>query len=145
MIQLTAIGRLGKDSETKQVGDKLVSNFVLAVDTGFGDKKKTLWINCSIWNKEKLAKFLVKGTMVYVQGEPSVRAYVNKNNNEPTASLDMTVLDLKLLSGGEKKEEQVFVSGSSEPVTIKKTNVESKTIKSASELLKSFEDSDLPF
>ena len=149
MITLSAIGRLGKDSETKQVGDKVVSNFTMAIDVGYGDKKKTVWLSCSIWNKEKLAKFLVKGTLVYVQGEPSVRAYINNKTNEANASMDVVVYDIKLLSGGESKSEQVFVSGSTTAQTREVKKEITKDISSISELNKLLDsrddDNDLPF
>lgn len=102
MIQISAIGRVGKDPETKDFNGKIVGNFSIGIDTGFGDDKKTIWVNCSIWNREKLLPFIKKGTKVFVQGQPKIRAWADKSGN-PCAGLEMTVNILEILDS--KKEE----------------------------------------
>lgn len=134
MINLTAIGRVGKDAEVRDVKGKKVVNFNMAVDTGYGDNKKTVWLTCSMWNKENLAQYLKKGTNVYIAGEPSTRAYSDKEG-KPACSLDVTVFAVELLGGGNKSSEEKTTSA---PVEKKE--------KTASEFVKSLdEDSDLPF
>jgi len=74
-------GRLGKSAELRrtQGGDPVLS-FSVAVDDGFGQDKKTLWFDCSIWGKraEKLEQYLVKGTPVAVSGDLSTREHNGK-------------------------------------------------------------------
>ena len=68
-------GRLTKDAETRYTqSGKCVCSFGLAVDTGFGDNKKTVFLNCSVWNKEALAQYLTKGKPVIVHGEYTERS-----------------------------------------------------------------------
>lgn len=64
------IGRIGRDPESRKVGDKTVVNFSLATSYGTGDKKKTDWHQISAWEKlgEIALQILHKGDMVYVEG-----------------------------------------------------------------------------
>ena len=104
MLQLSAIGRIGKDAETKDFNGKLVANFSIGVDVGFGEKKSTQWINCSIWNREKLVPFLKKGIKVYIQGEPSIRSYMDKIG-KPCSNFDLNVNVIELLDSKNEKPE----------------------------------------
>jgi len=65
-------GRIVRDLEPKytQAGKCHVS-FTLAVDKGFGDNKKTLWIYCTAWEKtaEVMGNTLAKGRKILVEGE----------------------------------------------------------------------------
>lgn len=49
---------------------KTVAAFSLAVDDGFGDKKKTIWVSCEAWEKtaEAVNRFLTKGKRATVVG-----------------------------------------------------------------------------
>ena len=81
MKVITIAGRLGKDAETRntQAGDQ-VTGFTVAVDEGFGDKKRTLWFDCSFWGRRgaAVAQYLTKGSSVTVSGELSTREYEGK-------------------------------------------------------------------
>ena len=62
-INVTVVGSLGKDPEIRSTGSgKKVASFSVAVDQGYGESKKTEWVNIIAW--EKLAdlaeKFLKK-------------------------------------------------------------------------------------
>jgi single-strand DNA-binding protein len=81
MKSLTIAGNIGKSAElrTTNNGEK-VAGFSVAVDDGFGDKKRTLWFDVSIWGKraETLAPMLVKGGKVCVSGDLSTREHDGK-------------------------------------------------------------------
>jgi len=64
MNSCTFVGRIGRDPELKQVGENDLLSFSLASDTGFGDNKKTIWLDCSIWGKraKSFQPHLKKGT-----------------------------------------------------------------------------------
>ena len=104
-------GSLGRNSETKVVGDTKVTKFSVANNTGYGEKKKTQWIECDLWGNrgEKLANYLVKGQAVLVYGEIELHEYTAKDGTSK-ASLKCRVTDLELLG---KKSESV---GSDEKV-----------------------------
>ena len=50
-ISATIIGRLGAPPETRQVGQHTVTEFRVATDHGFGDRRTTTWVSVSIWGK----------------------------------------------------------------------------------------------
>ena len=64
------IGRLTRDPEVKNFGESSVTRFTVAVDEGYGDKKKTHFYNCSAWNGlgTNVQKFTKKGSLVSVDG-----------------------------------------------------------------------------
>lgn len=74
MNQVTLIGRLVKEPELVNAGDKQKLDFTLAVNTKV--KGKADFIGCTAWGKtaEIMAKYLNKGSQVCVYGEI-------KNNN----------------------------------------------------------------
>lgn len=93
MIQLQFIGQLGKDAEIREVGQTKVINFSVAVSFGYGEKKSTIWVECSKFGeKTGIADYLKKGTKVYVSGEPSIRTW--EKDGKSGASLNLRVQDL---------------------------------------------------
>lgn len=72
------IGRLTRSPETKIIGTNNVCEFSVAFDIGFGDKKKTAFIECSAWQKngdfvqanfDKGKEILIEGRLDYQQWE----------------------------------------------------------------------------
>jgi single-strand DNA-binding protein len=81
MKNIVVAGNIGKSAELRSTGSgEKVAGFSVAVDDGFGDKKRTLWFDVSIWGKraETLAPMLVKGTKVCVSGDLSTREHDGK-------------------------------------------------------------------
>ena len=67
---LTIAGRLVRDPETKTVGEHTVTNVTIAYDSGFGEKKKAVFIKVQAWNKTGTALArLAKGEPVLLNGE----------------------------------------------------------------------------
>lgn len=105
MLSLQAIGRLGRDAEIQTLDSgKKVIKFSIAVDSGYGDRKTTTWIECSKWGENTaVSQYLLKGTQVHVSGEPSLNTYTNKEGKEVT-SLRLTVNNLTLLGGRQEQQ-----------------------------------------
>lgn len=99
----TFAGYIGRDAETKLIGDNKVTNFSVAVSTGWGDKKSTLWVGCALWGDrgEKLAQYLTKGSAVSVSGDIDVRAYAAKDGSAK-AEMTCNVQRVTLQGGGER-------------------------------------------
>lgn len=98
---LNATGRIGKDCETRFTGNgDAITSFPVAIDSGYGEKKVTTWLNCSLFGKrgESVAPYLKKGGQVAVSGELTNRPYTDKSGNEKH-SLDLRVNDLTLIGG----------------------------------------------
>ena len=94
MNTCTFIGRLPRDAELKEIGANKVCNFSIASDVGFGDKKKTLWIECGMWGKrgEALNESLKKGQQVTLVGELSTREYDKDGTTKTSLSLNVQSL-----------------------------------------------------
>lgn len=74
-------GNLGGDVKVNKVSDQSVANFRVAVKSGYGDKATTIWAGCALWGKQaesKLVDYLLKGQMVAVSGELSMREHDGK-------------------------------------------------------------------
>lgn len=68
------VGRLGKDSERKQITNGQMLKFTVGESVGYGEKKTTNWWNCSLFGKQaegSLMDYLVKGAQVFIVGEVS--------------------------------------------------------------------------
>lgn len=102
MNVFNAIGRIGKDAVTRNAGGKPVTGWSLAVDKGWGDRKQTIWLECSAWGEryEKLAAYIVKGSQLGVTGELGTREYEGKTY------ITLDVRDVTLLGGRDKGQEQ---------------------------------------
>jgi len=99
MNSWSIIGRIGKDAETRHTAaGKSVTGFSVAVDQGWGENKKTIWVDCSLWGERgtKLATHIVKGDRIGVLGEMGTR----EHNGKTYITLD--VRDVTLL--GEKPQ-----------------------------------------
>ena len=100
MNSFNAIGRIGKDAQTRYTqGGKAVTSWSLAVDTGWGDKKQTVWLDCSLWGErgEKVAQYLTKGAQVGVQGEIGTREHEGKTY------VTLNVANVTLVGKGQDK------------------------------------------
>lgn len=72
------MGRLTKTPELKQTSSGTpVCSFSVAVDNGYGENKKTDFINCVAWKStaEFVSKYFTKGQMIALSGRISTRSY----------------------------------------------------------------------
>jgi single-strand DNA-binding protein len=88
--------RLGKDPESKKVGETNLINLNLANAVGFGEKKSTNWLNGQLWGDRwlKASVFLKKGILVWCEGELTFREYTDKEGNKKVShDLKINALD----------------------------------------------------
>jgi single-strand DNA-binding protein len=101
MKSITIFGGITRDAVTRttQQGDK-VTGFSVAVSEGFGDSKRTLYFDCSMWGKrgETLAQYLTKGGKVAVTGELSTREHEGKTY--------LTIRVAEITLGGGKSDDR---------------------------------------
>lgn len=74
--QAILMGRLTRDPELRNTNNGTpVCGFTVAVDNGYGDNKRTDFINCVAWRStaEFVAKYFTKGTMIIVDGRIRTR------------------------------------------------------------------------
>lgn len=102
LLKIEAIGHVGNDATLREVNGKKVVNFSLAYTEKYKNAdqvvvEKTTWMDCSLWDADKVAPYVKKGTLVYISGIPESRAYVTKDG-EAKSTLAVKVGLLKLLS-----------------------------------------------
>jgi single-strand DNA-binding protein len=100
-------GRLGKDPEVHATSSgKAVAGFTLAVDDGFGDNKKTLWLYCEIWGKraEALGRLVNKGKRVTVTGRLSEESWTDKQSGQSRSKPKIVVDNIDIIDFIEKEE-----------------------------------------
>lgn len=101
MNQITIVGNLASDPNTRNVGDKTVCDFTVAVNR----RRKTEgqpeadFFRVSAWGKlgENCQKYLTKGKKVGVVGSISAHAY-QANDGTAKASMDVFANDVEFLS-----------------------------------------------
>lgn len=87
MNNVSIIGNLVRDNELKytQSGRAVLSN-VVAINEGFGDKKKTYFIPFVAWEKqaENAANYTDKGSKVAINGKLTSRQFEDRQGNNRT-------------------------------------------------------------
>lgn len=98
-------GRVGRDAELRstQSGEKVLG-FTVANDIGFGDRKTTQWVDCSLWGKraEALANYVKKGGKVTVSGELKLEEFQRRDGSQGS-KLSVKVAEIEL--GDSKRED----------------------------------------
>ena len=100
------MGRLTKDPELRHTGKGTpVTTFSIAIDNGYGDNKRTDFVNCLAWNKtaEFVTKYFTKGKMIIIaDGRISTRSWETQDGKRAYA----TEVIAKEVSFGETKSSQ---------------------------------------
>jgi len=117
--KLELIGRVGRDPEMRFSPDgKAITSFSVAVNAGYGEHKKTLWVRVSAFTKlaEHCNEYLHKGSLVHVTGALNFdgasggpKLWERKDGTQGTSyeliAQGVTFLDSK---NGENNDEAVF-------------------------------------
>jgi single-strand DNA-binding protein len=105
MNKLIISGRLTRDAEVRFIPSGTpVMSFSVANNTGFGEKQKTHYFDCSMFGKRaegKLKDYMLKGQQVVVEGEISLNQY-QKKDGTGGASLNVFVNNVELMGGNQK-------------------------------------------
>ena len=93
-------GRLGADAQIKRTPNgKTYMEMSVAVTTGYGDYKKTLWIKVKQWGERvnNIVGIFTKGALVSACGEPSINEWDGKDGSHH-ASLEVNCMSIQILS-----------------------------------------------
>lgn len=104
MNKVIISGRLGKDIELRYTQQgKPFGTFSLAVDDGYGDKKKTYWLNVVVWDKlaETCSKSLAKGSKALIEGKLTTRQY--EKDGKKLQAWDIVAHSVEFLDGKKKE------------------------------------------
>ena len=100
------MGRLTRDPELRHTGKGTpVTTFSIAIDNGYGDNKRTDFVNCLAWNKtaEFVTNYFAKGKMIVIaDGRISTRSWETQDGKRAYA----TEVVAKEVSFGETKSSQ---------------------------------------
>jgi single-strand DNA-binding protein len=99
--QVTLIGHLGHDPETKHVpSGESVTEFSVATSRKRKDNETTTWWRCAMWGKrgEVIAQYLRKGDPILVTGEPHMRPWTD-NTGAERQSLEVDVREFAFVGG----------------------------------------------
>jgi single-strand DNA-binding protein len=116
MNTIHILGRLGKDPETRQVGETSVTNFSVATTERYKDRQgnrqeKTQWHTVSFWGKqgEIIAQYFNKGDQIQVTGTMEYRKWEKDGVNRVSAEIKGQ--SFNFIGGG--KSESAPATGSS--------------------------------
>lgn len=100
--------RIGRDCELRYTqGGTAVSSISGAYNVGFGDKKRTQWIDCVMWGKqaESLSQYLKKGGQVVVYADDlEIESY--EHNGNQGSKLKCRVIGVDLCGGKPEGQQQ---------------------------------------
>ena len=105
MNNINIIGRLGRDPELKYLADgKAVAELNLAIDDGYGENKKTVWISCVLWGKsaEVASQYLNKGDRCGITGRLSQDTWDDKETGKKQTKTKITGDQLTFIEVKEK-------------------------------------------
>lgn len=93
---ITAMGRVARLGEVRAAGNSEVLNVRVAVDNGWGDRKKTDFFNLGIWGKQArtMEGLLQKGSLIFFTGEFSTREYEYQGEKRQDLEIRVDRLDL---------------------------------------------------
>jgi len=100
-------GRLGKDPELRSTsGGKSVAGFTLAVDEGYGEHKKTIWLYCEVWGKtaEAVARLVTKGKRVVVTGRLSEDKWTDKQSGQERSKPKVIANEVEIVDFADKDQ-----------------------------------------
>ena len=107
MNNVSLIGRLTRDPEVRYTAgtQMAVAKFTVAIDDGFGEKKRTNFIPVTVFGKtaENCEKYLAKGRLVGVQGKIQTGSYTNKDG-ATVYTTDVVADRVEFLEWGERNE-----------------------------------------
>lgn len=104
------VGNLGKDAQMRQVGDKVVLTFSVAVTRNIKkdgvESKDTTWFAVDYWVRSSaMLQYLKKGTPVIVEGSVSLDKFTGRDGGEVT-SLKLSASAVQLLGGGSRESNE---------------------------------------
>ena len=104
---VVVVGNLGKDPEIRSTGSgKKVASFSLAVDQGYGDNKKTEWVNCLAWEKlaELTERFLKRGKTVALSGYLQTSSWEDKQSGQKRYKTEVVARDITFMDSGSRSD-----------------------------------------
>jgi len=110
-------GRVARDPELRYTKDKQtpVCEFSVALDSGWGDHKRTTFIDCTAWGKqaEFVKKYFKKGDGIFIDGRLDQDIWEDKETGKRRSKHKITVQVVSFPVGSKKKSDSEEVDQSS--------------------------------
>jgi len=110
MLNVTGIGRVTADLEPKksEKGTEYI-RFNFAVNKGYGDNQKTVFVKCILYGEQQVQRMVKagvqKGSLISINGDLDLEEYEKKDKTKDK-SLKVTVYDWNYVpSSGKPKDE----------------------------------------
>ena len=97
---VTGIARISRDPEVKFTANQTaVVDLGLVFDSGYGDRKKAVFIDGTCWGKtaEVAGEYLKKGSAVYVEAELDKDEWEDQNSGQKRTKIKLNVRTIQLL------------------------------------------------
>lgn len=120
--KIIIVGNLGRDPELRYTPQgTAVCDFSMATNEKKRDKSGELqpvatWFRVSLWGKqaELAAKYLTKGSSVYVEGRLGMEEWTDREGNK-RQTLNVHGTDMQFIGGSSSRSEDVTGEHSNEP------------------------------
>lgn len=139
MNNVNLIGRLTKNPEVRYKDDMAVCRFSLAIDDGYGEKKKTNYPSVVVFGKtaENCEKYLSKGRQVAVVGKLQTGSY--EKNGQKIYTTDVIAISVEFIGSSTND-----TSSAEKPATSQNSASQGHTGEQVSGFA-SLTDEDVPF
>lgn len=113
ILKLSITGRVGKDPETREVGNSKVTKFTVAHSEKYKKNGETVenttWVTVEGWDKtgEVLAQYVKKGDQIYIEGTPKAEAWTDKDG-AAKGGLVVRVREFTFLGGSRTQETEAI-------------------------------------
>ncbi len=139
-------GRLAKEVELRKTTNGVSQcSFTLGVNDGYGEHKKTYWINCVCWraSADFLYQYARKGDLIGITGKITTRNY--EKNGEKVYVTEVNCENVEIFSSKKQQGEAIFknenASMSDASADFKQQSISNEL----SELDDKFTDDDFPW
>ena len=113
--QAVLVGRITKDPEVRYSGELAIARFSLAIDDGYGEKKKTNFPSVVCFGKaaEFMGKNVRKGKLLAVSGKIQTGSY-EKSDGTKVYTTEVSADRVQLLEWDDKKKDSNIPDGFAE-------------------------------
>ena len=97
---MSKLVRIGRDAEIRHTAaGKAVIGLACVYDIGFGERKKSQWVEVAIWEKkaESLAPYLLKGGQIVIHADDIELETYQKNDGTQGSKLKCRAINIDLV------------------------------------------------
>lgn len=98
-------GRLTADAKSKDVNGTAVASYTVACDSGWGEKKSTMFVNCVHWKPGGVLQYMTKGKPVIVRGQLRERTYQAQDGTDRKIT-ELVVAEMEFQQRDKTEEQQ---------------------------------------